>query len=37
MGVAGRRVGPLGVVDVDGVVPGGVAVVAVVDALGCCC
>ena len=28
---------PLGVVDADGVVPGGVAVVAVVDALGCCC
>ena len=37
MGVAGPRVGPLGVVDVDGVVPGGVAVAAAVDALGCCC
>ena len=28
---------PLGVVDADGVVPVGVAVVAVVDAPGCCC
>ena len=28
---------PLGVVNVDGVVLGGVAVVAAVDALGCCC
>ena len=39
MGVAGRFVGPgpLGVVDTDGVVTGGVAVVAVVDAPGCCC
>ena len=38
MGVAGRFVGPgpLGVVVGDGVVPGGVAVMAVVDAPGCC-
>ena len=38
MGVAGRCVGPgpLAVVVADGVVPGSVAVVAVVDAPGCC-
>ena len=38
LGVAGRCVGPgpLGVVVADGVVAGGVAVVAVVDAPGCC-
>ena len=38
MGAAGQCVGPgpLGVVAADGVVPGGVAVVAVVDAPGCC-
>ena len=37
MGVAGPRVGSLGVVDADGVVPGGVAVAVAVDALVCCC
>ena len=38
MGVAARCVGPgpLGVVVTDGVVPGGVTMVAVVDAPGCC-
>ena len=38
MSVAGWWVGlgPLGVLVADGVVPGGVAVVAVVDAPGCC-
>ena len=38
MRVIGWRVGlgPLGVLVADGVLPGGVAVVAVVDAPGCC-